>query len=270
MISVNLAASLSNFFHWKDAIDILLVSVLLYQLYKIIKGTVAVNVFIGVLAIYLVNLMVNFLQMKLLGTIFRQVLGVGAIALIILFQQEIRKFLILIGIKSYNSKQAKWLFQLVPFLSKKGNIDTKFKPIINACYNMSKTNTGALIVLSNDSDLSFYSSTGDIIDANVNTRLIENIFFKNSPLHDGAVIIQKDKIVAARCVLPVTENENFPAHLGMRHRAASGISEVSSCIVLIVSEETGKVSYAKNGKLRTQVSKEDLTKFLSKDYKLGN
>jgi diadenylate cyclase len=270
MILANLAASLSNFFHWKDAIDILLVSVLLYQLYKIIKGTVAVNVFIGVLAIYLVNLMVNFLQMKLLGTIFRQVLGVGAIALIILFQQEIRKFLILIGIKSYNSKQAEWLFQLVPSFSKKGKIETKFKPIINACYNMSKTNTGALIVLSNDSDLSFYSSTGDIIDANVNTRLIENIFFKNSPLHDGAVIIQKDKIVAARCVLPVTENESFPPHLGMRHRAASGISEVSSCIVLIVSEETGKVSYAKNGKLRTQVSKEELTKFLSKDYKLGN
>jgi uncharacterized protein (TIGR00159 family) len=269
MLSVQLAASLSGLFSWKDAVDILLVSILLYQLYKIIKGTVAVNVFIGVLAIYLINLIVNFLQMKLLGTIFKQVLGVGAIALVILFQQEIRKFLILIGIKSYNSKQAKWLFQMVPFLRQKGKATTKFKPIINACFNMAKTNTGALIVLSNGSDLSFYSSTGDTLDANVNTRLIENIFFKNSPLHDGAVIISKDKIVAARCVLPVTENEKFPASLGMRHRAAAGVSEASNCIVIIVSEETGKVSYATGGKLKTNVSKEEIVKFLSKDYKIA-
>lgn len=267
MLSAQLAAALGGLFHWKDAVDILLVSVLLYQLYKIVKGTVAVNVFIGILAIYFLNLIVNFLQMKLLGTIFRQVLGVGAIALVVLFQQEIRKFLILIGIKSYNSKQARWLFQMVPFLRKKGQLGTKFKPIVSACYSMAKTNTGALIVLSNDSDLSFYSSTGDTLDANVSSRLLENIFFKNSPLHDGAVIIAKDKIVAARCVLPVTENENFPAALGMRHRAAAGISEVSNCIVLIVSEETGKVSYAKGGRLKTNVSKEELIKFLSKDYK---
>ncbi len=267
MHSAQLAAALGGLFHWKDAIDILLVSVLLYQLYKIVKGTVAVNVFIGILAIYFLNLIVNFMQMKLLGTIFRQVLGVGAIALVVLFQQEIRKFLILIGIKSYNSKQARWLFQMVPFLKKKGQLGTKYKPIVNACFNMAKTNTGALIVLSNDSDLSFYSSTGDTLDANVSARLLENIFFKNSPLHDGAVIIAKDKIVAARCVLPVTENENFPAAFGMRHRAAVGISEVSNGIVLIVSEETGKVSYAKGGKLNTNVSKEELTKFLSKDYK---
>jgi uncharacterized protein (TIGR00159 family) len=258
---------LSNFFDWKDALDILLVSILLYQLYKIIKGTVAVNVFIGVIAIYLIGLVVNALQMKLLSTIVRQVLGVGAIALIILFQQEIRKFLILIGIKSYNSTQAKWIFNLLPFFRKKATISTKFKPIVNACFNMSKTHTGALIVLGNSSDLSFYTSTGDSLDANVNTRLIENIFFKNSPLHDGAVIIEKDKIVAARCVLPVTENESFPPHLGMRHRAAAGISEMADCIVLIVSEETGTVGYAKNGKLRTNISKEELTKLLSKDYK---
>lgn len=258
---------LSNFFDWKDALDILLVSILLYQLYKIIKGTVAVNVFIGVIAIYLIGLVVNALQMKLLSTIVRQVLGVGAIALIILFQQEIRKFLILIGIKSYNSTQAKWIFNLLPFFRKKATISTKFKPIVNACFNMSKTHTGALIVLGNSSDLSFYTSTGDSLDANVNTRLIENIFFKNSPLHDGAVIIEKDKIVAARCVLPVTENESFPPHLGMRHRAAAGISEMADCIVLIVSEETGTVGYAKNGKLRTNISKEDLNKLLSKDYK---
>lgn len=267
MLSLHFAASLGGLFNWKDVIDILLVSILLYQLYKIIKGTVAVNVFIGVLAIYLINLIVNFLQMKLLGTIFRQILGVGAIALIILFQQEIRKFLILIGIKSYNSKQAKLFFQMVPFLKQKGQLTTQFKPIINACFNMAKTRTGALIVLENGSDLSFYSSTGDALDANVNTRLIENIFFKNSPLHDGAVIVSKDKIVAARCVLPVTENENFPASFGMRHRAAVGVSEASNAIVIIVSEETGKVSYAKGGKLKTNVSKEELIKFLSKDYR---
>jgi len=132
---------------------------------------------------------------------------------------------------------------------------------------MSKTHTGALIVLGNSSDLSFYTSTGDILNANVNVRLIENIFFKNSPLHDGAMIIEKDKIVAARCVLPVTENENFPPHLGMRHRAAAGISEMSDCIVLIVSEETGTVGLAKNGKLKSNISKEDLTQYLSQSLK---
>ena len=267
MFTLHLASALTGFFDWRDALDILLVSILLYQIYKIVKGTVAVNVFIGILALFFINLIVEFMQMNLLSTIFNQVLGVGAIALVVLFQQEIRKFLIMIGIKSYNSKQARWLFQMVPFLKQKGQLSTKFKPIVNACYSMAKTNTGALIVLSNDSDLSFYSATGDFLDANVNTRLLENIFFKNSPLHDGAVIISRDKIVAARCVLPVTENENFPPALGMRHRAAAGISEVSNGIVLIVSEETGKVSYAKNGKMKTNISKEDLTIFLSKDYK---
>jgi len=269
MHSAHLASVSGDFFNWRDLIDIILVSILLYQLYKIVKGTVAVNVFIGILALFLLNLIVNFMQMKLLGKIFGQILGVGAIALVVLFQQEIRKFLILIGIKSYNSKQARWLFQMVPFLKQKGQLSTQFKPVVNACFNLAKTNTGALIVLSNDSDLSFYSSTGDTIDANINTRLLEYIFFKNSPLHDGAVIIAKDKIVAARCVLPVTENDNFPPALGMRHRAAAGISEVSNGIVLIVSEETGRVGYAKNGKLKTNISKEDLNKFLSKDYKIG-
>lgn len=268
MNSAILLTVFSNFFDWKDAIDILLVSILLYQLYKIIKGTVAVNVFIGVIAIYLIGLVVNAFQMKLLSTIVRQVLGVGAIALIILFQQEIRKFLIIIGLKSYNSAQAKWILNIFTFSKKDSVSATHYKAIVTACYNMSKTHTGALIVLSNNSDLSFYTSTGDTIDANINTRLIENIFFKNSPLHDGAVIIKKDKIVAARCVLPVTENENFPPQLGMRHRAAVGITEVSGCIVLIVSEESGTVGYASKGRIRTNVTKEELFKYLSKDYKV--
>lgn len=258
---------LTNLFDWKDALDILLVSILLYQLHKIIKGTVAVNVFIGIILIYLFGLIVEAAQMKLLSTIVRQVLGVGAIALIILFQQEIRKFLILIGIKSYNSTQTKWLFNLIPFFRKKSALGSKYKPILNACYNMSTSNTGALIVIGNSSDLSFYTSTGDIINADVNVRLLENIFFKNSPLHDGAVIIEKDKIIAARCVLPVTENEEFPPHLGMRHRAAAGISELSDSIVLIVSEETGTVGYAKDGKLYNNIPKEELSQVLSREFK---
>lgn len=260
-------AILTNFFNWKDALDILLVSVLLYQLYKIIKGTVAVNVFIGIILIYLFGLIVEAAQMKLLSTIVRQVLGVGAIALIILFQQEIRKFLILISIKSYNSTQAKLLFNLIPFFRKNNTSSSKYKPILNACFNMCTSNTGALIVVGKSSDLSFYISTGDAINADVNVRLLENIFFKNSPLHDGAVIIEKDKIIAARCVLPVTENEEFPPHLGMRHRAAAGISELSDSIVLIVSEESGTVGYAKNGKLFNNMSKEDLSQVLSKEFK---
>lgn len=254
-------------FSIKDALDIFLVSVLLYQLYKILKGTVAINIFIGIIIIYLIGLIVESLEMRLLGSIIRQFIGVGGIALVVLFQQEIRKFFIIIGMRSWNSSQVKALKKWFPFLNRKNEVIFNYDAVIQACFKMSKTNTGAIMVISNDSDLSFYESSGDRIDGRLSSRLLENIFFKNSPLHDGAVIIQQDTIKAARCVLPVTENDAFPPHLGMRHRAAVGVTEVSDCIAVIVSEETGNVGYARSGKLRQSVTQDELLKLLRKDFK---
>lgn len=253
-------------FQFTDAIDILLVSVLLYQLYKLLRGTVAINIFVGVIFIYFIGLIVNALEMKLLGTIIRQFMGVGAIAMIVLFQQEIRKFLIFVGLKSWNNPQVRMLQKIFPLHTKNSKLMLNMKAIETACFSMAKTKTGALIVLSNNTDLSFHVGTGDRLEANLSSRILESIFFKNSPLHDGAVIIAKNKIIAARCVLPVTDKEDFPAHLGMRHRAASGISEVSDSIALVVSEETGGVSYVKNGIIKKVANPEELNKLLARDY----
>lgn len=253
-------------FEFKDAIDIFLVSILLYQLYRLLRGTVAINIFAGVIVIYFVGLMVNALEMKLLGTIIKQFIGVGGIALIILFQQEIRKFLIFMGMKSWNNPQVRMLQRWFPLTKKTSKLSLNINALVQVSFGMAKTKTGALIVLSNNTDLSFHVATGDRLDANLSARMLESIFFKNSPLHDGAVIIAKNKIIAARCVLPVTEKEDFPAHLGMRHRAASGITEVSDCIALVVSEETGSVSYVKNGVIKGNLSQAELIKLLHRDY----
>lgn len=254
-------------FALKDALDILLVSVLLYQLYKILKGTVAINIFIGIIIIYLIGLIVESFEMRLLGSIIRQFIGVGGIALVVLFQQEIRKFFIIIGMRSWNSTQVKALKKWFPFLNRSSNVTFNYDAVVQASFKMASTYTGAIMVISNESDLSFYESSGDKIEAKLSSRLLESIFFKNSPLHDGAVVIQQDTIKAVRCVLPVTENDAFPPHLGMRHRAAVGVTEVSDCIAIIVSEESGTVSYARSGKLRQKLSEEELYKLLKKDFR---
>lgn len=254
-------------FSFKDAIDILLVSILFYQLYKILKGTVAINIFIGITAVYLIGLIVEALQMKLLGTIIRQFIGVGGIALVVLFQQEIRKFLIVIGLKSWNSTQLQTLRKWFPFTKKNSFAEFDYSTVVTAVYDMAKTKTGAIIVITNQNDLSFYANTGDKINAKLSCRLLESIFCKNSPLHDGAVIISGEKIVAARCVLPVSDDEQIDARYGMRHRASLGISEVSDSFTIIVSEETGEVGYAKNGKLKHNIQKEDLIKLIQRDAK---
>ena len=253
-------------FQLKDAIDIFLVSILLYQLYKLLRGTVAINIFIGVISIYLLGVFVSALEMKLLSTIIKQFIGVGGIAIIILFQQEIRKFLIFVGVKSLNNKQIRFLKRWFPKSAKDSKVLLDFKPLIQACFNMASTHTGALIIITNHSDLSFYIATGDKIESNLSARILENIFFKNSPLHDGAVIIDKNKIIAARCVLPVTDKEDFPPQLGMRHRAAAGITEMSDCIALVVSEETGTVSYVKNGKIKRNQNAEEIGRLLARDF----
>lgn len=230
-----------------DIIDILLVAFLMYQVYMLIRGTIATYIFITIIIFYVVWLLVRD-NMLLLGSILGQVIGVGAIAIIVVFQQELRRFLIMFSAK-YLPKAG---ISLDNFFSK---LSTGFPPvninaIIKACVNMSKDHIGALIVLQRNSILDNYVSTGDSIDAMTSSRLIESIFNKSSPLHDGAVIINNDKIRAAGCILPVSDNFEIPERYGLRHRAGLGLTEQTDAIVIIVSEETGNISIAEDGVLK--------------------
>ncbi len=230
---------------WVDFIDIALVSVLLYQVYKLIRGSIAVNIFLGILALYLIYLIVRAAQMELLATILGQFMGVGVLAMIILFQPEIRKFLLVIGRSTefrdnFIKNLANWRSTY--------HEDFDVREVIEAAKTLKGTRTGALIVFSRDTELKFYAETGEPLDAEVTKPLLLSIFSKNSPLHDGAVIIYKGRIKAARCVLPVSENDNLPPHFGMRHRSAIGMSESTDTLVMAISEESGRLILARNGK----------------------
>ncbi|HYI78712.1 MAG TPA: diadenylate cyclase CdaA [Chryseolinea sp.] len=230
---------------WVDFVDIALVSVLLYQVYKLIRGSIAMNIFLGILALYLVYLIVRAAEMELLATILGQFMGVGVLAMIILFQPEIRKFLLVIG---RGTEFRENIFKTIANWRHQYHDDFDVNEVIEAVKSLKATKTGALIVFSRDTELKFYAQTGDALDATVNKRLLLSIFNKNSPLHDGAVIIYKGRIKAARCVLPVTENDHLPAHYGLRHRAAVGMSENTDTLILAISEETGRLILARNGK----------------------
>lgn len=229
-----------------DIIDILLVAFLMYQVYRLIKGTIATYIFITIITFYVVWLLVKD-NMLLLGSILGQIIGVGAIALIVVFQQELRRFLILFSVR-YLPKAG---ISIDNFFSKIGNVMPvmNVNGIIKACVNMSKDRIGALIVLQRNSLMDAYVGTGDVIDARTTSRLIESIFNKWGPLHDGAVIIYQDKIRAASCILPVSDNFEIPEHYGLRHRAGVGLSEQTDALVIIVSEETGGISLAEGGRL---------------------
>ena len=250
-----------------DAVDILLVAIMLYLLYNMVKGTSAVNIFIGLTLIYIAWIIMRALDLSLLSSILGKFINVGVIAVMVVFQQEIRKFLLYIGsnefIKSRNWKN------LFSFNINKDSelIELDVESIINACFNMSQTKTGALIVIPKKSDLKFYISSGELVDSALTDRMLENIFYKNSPLHDGAVIIKNNRIVAARCVLPVTEKENFPANYGMRHRAAVGITETTDAIAISVSEQTGDVSLTVNAEINANLNREKLRFLLEKNIK---
>lgn len=248
-----------------NLIDIALVSVLIYQVYKLMRGSVAVKIFLGFLSIYLAYLVVSAARMELLTIILGQFMGVGVLAAIILFQQEIRKFLLIVGKSSIFSNENLW--QELLFWRKKESNAFNVTPIIEACKSLSGSSTGALIVLSNNSELKFYAESGDVIDAVVSKRLLISIFNKYSPLHDGGVIIYSGRVKAARCILPVTERD-VPAQFGLRHRAAIGMSEVTDTMVLIVSEETGQVSLAKSGKILHNLSFQELREMVN-DYLTG-
>ncbi|MFN0049093.1 MAG: diadenylate cyclase CdaA [Cytophagales bacterium] len=237
---------------WIDIIDVCLVAFLIYQLYKLLKGSIAMRIFIGLLSVYFFYLIVKAAKMELLSTILGNVMGVGFIAIIILFQQEIRKFLLIAGKSSYSNNRS--FFQSLIFRKNAGGEKLDISPIIESSKILGGTNTGALIVIAKGSELRLYAETGDQIEAKISKRLLLSIFNKTSPLHDGAVIVVDNKIQAARCILPVTEDSDLPAFLGLRHRAAIGITELTDCVVVIVSEETGEISIARDGKLYYNLS----------------
>lgn len=248
-----------------DIVDVLLVAFLLYQMYMLIKGTVAINIFVGIFLVYLLWLIVKALNMQLLGTILGQFIGVGVIALIIVFQQEIRRFLLMLGSR-YFMNNNKFSLERIFSFSIKDKTNDYADSIVEACIKLSSTKTGALIVISNKSDLYTYTQTGDILNADISSRLLISIFNKTSPLHDGAVIINGNKIKAARCVLPVSDNTDVPAEFGLRHRSALGMSQAADVGVIIVSEETGDFSYAKSGSLKFKISKDRLAKLVSEEF----
>jgi uncharacterized protein (TIGR00159 family) len=244
-----------------DVLDILLVALLLYQLYMLIKGTVAFNIFIGLFLVYLFWLLVRALNMELLGSFMGQFIGVGIVALVVVFQPEIRRFLLLIG----SNPQVNRFFRLEKLFSfeKVGpSSGRQLKMIVRACENMARDKTGALIVIAQKSELKEYVRTGEKINSRISGALLETIFFKNTPLHDGAVIINGNKISAARCILPLTHNEDLNPLLGLRHRAAVGITENTDAIAIAVSEERGQISVAEKGKLTQNVTVIELSNIL--------
>ncbi len=229
-----------------DVIDITLVAFILYQIYNLVKGTSAFNIILGIFAIYLLWVVVRMLQMEMLSMILGQVIGVGVLALIVVFQQEIRRFLIYIGTRYLSPSMRHSLNSAAG--------STYIDEVLTACENMSASRTGALIVFARRSSLATVEQSGDIITARISHRLIENIFFKNSPMHDGAMLIVNQSIQAARCVLPSSERTDIPAKYGMRHRAAIGITEQTDAVVVVVSEQTGKISYIENGVLLSDLT----------------
>ena len=232
---------------WTDLVDVALVTVLLYQVYKLIRGSIAVNIFLGILALYLTYLLVKALQMELLATILGQFMGVGVLAMIILFQPEIRKFLLMIGKTAERNREN--IFKAFTNWRKGYAAEMDLQDVVEAAKTLKAMRTGALIVFSRDTDLRFYIETGEPLDAKVGKGLLLSIFNKQSPLHDGAVIIHEGRIQAARCVLPVSERESLPSQFGLRHRSAVGMSEVTDTLVMAISEETGRLILARNGRI---------------------
>ncbi len=247
-----------------DIIDILLVAYLMYVVYNLIKDTPAFNIFVGIITIYFLYRLVKALNMQLLESILGQVISVGVIALMIVFQQEIRRMLLYLGTRYF--KQSNFSLEHLFTPKVKKTSDVKTKSIHKACTIMAREKTGALIVVAKNNNLSSYAESGDVLNAETSSRILVSIFNKYSPLHDGAVIICGDKVYAARCVLPVSENFNLPPHYGMRHRAGLGMSENTDALIIIVSEETGKISIAEQGEIKEAISGKELLEILEKDF----
>ena len=250
-------------FSFLDALDILLVALLIYYIYKLLKGTVAINIFLGIAFIFLIWKITQILKMEMLSNILGYLLSGGVIALIIVFQQEIRKFLLMIGTTNVTSR-TQFLKQL-KFLKSEITLVTDSDTLLNACKKMSKTKTGALIVIERTNSLDFLIKTGDSMNAEINEVLLESIFYKNSPLHDGATIIRDNYVVATRVILPISDSINIPSRFGLRHRAAFGVSEKTDAVCLLVSEETGEISFIKDGSFELYADYNELVEKLKLD-----
>ncbi|MCX6259095.1 MAG: diadenylate cyclase CdaA [Bacteroidia bacterium] len=246
-----------------DVLDVLLVAFLFYQMYMLIRQTVAIKIFFGIVSVYLLWLLVKALKMELLGSILGQLTGVGVIAVIIVFQQEIRRGLLFIGSRQLTGRRLS-VFRFF-FGDTQSAEDVRIDSIIIACRNMSNSKTGALLVIQKSVKLDTWLTIKDVLDAETSSRLIISIFFKNSPLHDGAVIISGSRIYAARCVLPLSE-KSLPPNLGMRHRAAVGITEVTDAVVVVISEETGSISFVKNGDINYNIDHRQLSILLGNEF----
>ena len=245
----------------KDAIDILCVAFLLYYFFKIMKDSGSMNTFFGIVVFFLLWIVVSpVLEMKLMGTIFDKLVSVGGLALIILFQEAIRRFFLTLG----SSNRFTTIRKLFTKKKNKEEENPAVMQIVRACAYMSKNNIGALIIIERNMALADIANTGEIIDANINAQLIKNIFFKNSPLHDGAMIISNNRISAAACILPVSHNNDISKDYGLRHRAALGITQQSDAVSVVVSEETGQITLARRGKfIQQNASQEELESYLT-------
>lgn len=233
-----------------DILDILLLGLIIFFLFRWIRGSSAMSIFVAIVSLYIIRVIVSAFNMKLMTAIMDMVLDVGVLALIVIFQPEIRRFLIGLGNRYMNSARGRLILNRILGKGKKSSLTTSSEAvndITEACRRMAEDKTGALIVIAHKNPLEEVISTGDRIDATIHRRLIMNLFFKNSPLHDGALVIAGNRIVAVRCTLPITENKHLPANYGMRHKAAIGITEESDADAVVVSEETGRISFVKAG-----------------------
>tara|TARA_R110002072_G_scaffold124085_1_gene259545 strand:- start:63372 stop:64145 length:774 start_codon:yes stop_codon:yes gene_type:complete len=246
-----------------DIVDIVLVAFLLYYLYKLVKGTAAINIFIGIVIVYAIWRLTELLQMELLSKILGGFLGVGMFALIVVFQQEIRRFLLMVGSTNVNARRR--FFNKFKLLSEDNANKEYVKATLDACKKMSDSRTGALIVFQRNNSLDFVKNSGDEMNIRLNQPIIESIFFKNSPLHDGATIVEDGTITATRVILPVSNDRKIPLRFGLRHRAAVGITEKTDAVCLVVSEENGQISYLKDGEFVFFKDFDELNELLTKD-----
>ncbi len=247
---------------FKDVLDVLLVAFILYQLFQLTRGTAAIKIFLGLALIYLLWKIVDALQMNLLGEILGQLMGVGVIAIIIVFQQELRQFLLFIGNREFFKTRNRFLRKLLPAKSQEA---LPAEEIAKACVKLASSKTGALIVFQRSSPLESMVLSKRLIDARITSALLQSIFFKNSPLHDGAVLVIHQKVAYASAVLPVTQRDDLPVEMGMRHRAALGLCEETDARAIVISEETGHISFVEGAHIHRKVSAEKLIELLLND-----
>jgi len=249
-------------FTFLDLLDIVLVATLLYYVYKLLKGTVAINIFIGIALVVFIWKITQALQMEMLSGLLGTLISLGAIAILIVFQPEVRKFLLMLGSTNFTNKRN--FLKQITFLKTEIYTTMDIESIVNACEEMAITKTGALIVLERTHNLDFLKSTGDPMNIEINIPILKSIFYKNSPLHDGAIIIKDNFIIASRIILPLS-TKTLPSRFGLRHRAAIGVTEKTDALCIVVSEETGKISYIKDGEFALFKNNQELIETIRYD-----